>query len=204
MDLKDLQRCWMLKAIFGRVPVGSRILEIGAGEPIVADILSRAGYDVTVVDPYDGSGNGPMQAAQFTLQYPNIRFHVGTFNNETPLIGHWDCFYSISVLEHIAIDELKRVFAGMKKFGSDHYTSIHAVDHVLLGAGSDYHRQMLSAVAEGCGVAESKLDGVIELAVSDVETYFLSAEAHNRWRGTLQYEKFPMRRCISMQFCCTN
>ena len=45
-DLKDVQRPWMLKAILGKVPVGGRVLEIGAGEPLVGDILSRIGYEV--------------------------------------------------------------------------------------------------------------------------------------------------------------
>jgi len=31
-----VQRPWVLKAILGRVPRGGRVLEIGAGEPLVA------------------------------------------------------------------------------------------------------------------------------------------------------------------------
>ena len=58
-DLKDVQRPWVLKAIVGAVPPGSRLLEIGAGEPLVAELLARLGYDVTVVDPYDGRDRGP-------------------------------------------------------------------------------------------------------------------------------------------------
>ena len=53
-DLKDVQRPWTLKAILGRVPSGGRLLEIGAGDPHVADMLARIGYDVTLIDPYDG------------------------------------------------------------------------------------------------------------------------------------------------------
>src|SRR3954470_17816750 len=51
-DLKDVQRPWVLKAILSRVPRGGRVLEIGAGEPFVADILERLGYEVSIVDPY--------------------------------------------------------------------------------------------------------------------------------------------------------
>jgi len=60
-DMKDLQRCWTIKAILGNVERGSRILEIGAGEPLVAGMLSRLGYEVTVVDDYMGGGNGPRE-----------------------------------------------------------------------------------------------------------------------------------------------
>ena len=33
----------------------------------------------------------------------------------------------------------------------------------------------------------------------DPETYFLSAESHDRWRGGVPYDEFPMRRCVSIQ-----
>ena len=48
-------------------------VEIGAGEPLVAGLLSRLGYEVTVVDPYDGSGNGPREYSRFTAAYPDLR-----------------------------------------------------------------------------------------------------------------------------------
>jgi hypothetical protein len=40
-DLKDAQRPWMVKAILGGLPRGSRLLEIGAGHPYVASLLTR-------------------------------------------------------------------------------------------------------------------------------------------------------------------
>jgi hypothetical protein len=33
---------------------------------------------------------------------------------------------------------------------------------------------------------------------SDPETYFVSAEAHNRWRGDLPYDQYTMRRIGSV------
>src|SRR3954452_16872393 len=54
-DMKDLQRCWVLKAVLGNVERGDHLVEIGAGEPLVADVLTQLGHRVTVVDPYDGS-----------------------------------------------------------------------------------------------------------------------------------------------------
>jgi hypothetical protein len=35
---------------------------------------------------------------------------------------------------------------------------------------------------------------------ADTETYYLSAESHNRWRGNVPYREFPMRVCVSIQF----
>src|SRR5207248_6507130 len=40
-DLKDVQRPWAVKAILANVPRGGRVLEIGAGQPFVADLLAR-------------------------------------------------------------------------------------------------------------------------------------------------------------------
>ncbi len=73
-DMKDLQRCWMLKAVLGNVEPGGRILEIGAGEPLLAGLLSHLSYEVTVVDPYDGSDNGPRSYEEFRRLYPDLEF----------------------------------------------------------------------------------------------------------------------------------
>jgi hypothetical protein len=51
-DMKDLQRCWAVKAVLGNVEPGGKLVEIGAGEPLAADTLARLGYQVTVIDPY--------------------------------------------------------------------------------------------------------------------------------------------------------
>ncbi len=199
-DLKDAQRPWMVKAILAAVPVGSRLLEIGAGEPTVAHLLTRLGYEVTVVDPYDGSGNGPIDVQLFRRQYAPVEIVENRFDSAIELEGHWDCFYSISVLEHIPLDKIKHVFAGMQKFGRPGWKSIHAVDHVLLGAGAKYHHEMLNVVARCSGFGEMQVEALVDAAREDVETYFLSAAGHNRWRGHLPYQSFPMRRCISVQF----
>ena len=101
-DMKDLQRCWMVKAVLGSVERGGRLVEIGAGEPLVADLLTRLGHEVTVVDPYDGSGNGPLEFERFRGAYPDVELHPralpavrGAARSEVA------CVYSISVLEHI-------------------------------------------------------------------------------------------------------
>ena len=58
-DLKDVQRPWAVKAILNHLPPGSRLLEVGSGEPHAAAALADLGYRVTVCDPFDGSGRGP-------------------------------------------------------------------------------------------------------------------------------------------------
>lgn len=200
-DLKDIQRCWILKAVLSRFPPGSRLIEIGAGEPMIAHLLHRAGYRITVVDPYEGAGNGPTQVEGFKQQFDGVEFVVELFTKDTQGLQDqaYDGCYSISVIEHIPLEYLGGVFEGVKRFVKPDGLSIHAIDHVMLGAGDAYHLQMLKTVAAAHGWAEQRIDDLVARAAADPETYFLSAEGHNRWRGATPYDEFPMRRCISVQ-----
>jgi SAM-dependent methyltransferase len=204
-DLKDLQRPWMLKAILASVGSrGARLLEIGAGEPLVADLLRRSGHEVWVVDPYDGSGNGPRDFAKFRLLYPGLKFVREVFTESTSALtpGSFDCIYSISVLEHVPSPELVRAMDGVRKFLKPDGVSIHAVDHVHRGAGAKEHLDGLALMATCLGSDKKQLDHMLAEMSGDTETYYLSAEGHNRWRGALPYDEFPMRVCVSVQFRC--
>jgi glycosyltransferase involved in cell wall biosynthesis/2-polyprenyl-3-methyl-5-hydroxy-6-metoxy-1,4-benzoquinol methylase len=200
-DLKDNQRPWVLKAILSMVRRGGRILEIGAGEPFVADIFDRLGYEVWVVDPYDGTGNGPVEYERFRNECPGVHFVRGFFGEQllSAPPGGFDCIYSISVLEHVPAEALNGVFAGIKKYLRPNGWSIHAVDHVRKGHRAAEHYENLKTIAHFSGFKESELLQLIERMDADPETYYLSAESHNRWRGSLPYDEFPMRVCISIQ-----
>jgi SAM-dependent methyltransferase len=203
-DLKDAQRPWMVKAILGGVPRGGRLIEIGAGQPLVADLLAKLGYDVTVVDPYDGSGNGPREYEYFRATYPSVRIVRELFNDQTPGLepASFDAVYSISVLEHVPIPALAGVCAGIRKFlAPGRGRTIHAVDHVLRGTNDQYHADHLATLVEGLGLARADLDRTLAAARNDLDTYYLSAEGHNRWRGATPYDQFPMRQVISVQIC---
>ncbi|MCX7414722.1 MAG: hypothetical protein NTW36_14945 [Planctomycetia bacterium] len=203
-DLKDHQRPWMVKAILGGVPRGSRLIEIGAGQPLVADLLVTLGYDVTVVDPYDGSGNGPREYEHFRKTYAGVRYVREVFNDETPGLdpASYDAVYSISVLEHIPIPALAGVCAGIRKFlVPGRGRTVHAIDHILKGTHQDYNAEHLGTLVEGLGLKRDALARILAVAKDDVDTYFLSAEGHNRWRGVTPYEQFPMRQVISVQVC---
>lgn len=201
-DLKDCQRPWVVKAIQATIPPPARLLEIGAGEPLVAEHLRKLGYQVCIVDPYDGSGNGPQQYEEFRSLYPHLRFVRAQFDDQlADLRGEaYDCIYSVSVLEHIPSDLLRGVFAGTRRFLKPAGYSIHAVDHVHRGNGSREHLENLRIMARGFGFQQSELDEVLARMDEDVETYYLSTESHNRWRGAVPYDEFPMRVCVSIQF----
>jgi SAM-dependent methyltransferase len=197
-DLKDVQRPWVLKTILGSVPQGGRLLEIGAGQPYVADLLARTGYDVWVVDPYDGSGNGPREFQEFRAASPDVTFVRDVFGDALPGLAaeSFDCIYSISVLEHLDFAALDAVVSGMSRFLTRDGLSIHAVDHVHRGRGAAEHLATLEYLTNHLGLAG--LHDALTASDEDVETYYLSAESHNRWRGSQPYDDFPMRVCISV------
>jgi hypothetical protein len=199
-DMKNLQRAWMVKAVLGAVPRGSRLVEIGAGEPLVAGVLSRLGYEVTIVDPYDGSGNGPREYSRFTAEYPDLAFIRDQFPPDRGLAGPYDCVYSVSVLEHVPLEAVPGVIEGARAAvaGGGGGCQIHAVDHVLAGWGADAHRDGLGAIVAALGLDAARLAQTIEAMERDPETYLVSAESHNQWRGSIPYDSYPMRRIGSV------
>ena len=93
------------------------------------------------------------------------------------------------------------MFAGLAKFLKPEGLTVHAIDHVHKGAGAESHYRKLGLMLSGFGFLQENLDRMLGAMSLDIETYYLSAEAHNRWRGTVPYEQFPMRICVSIQTC---
>lgn len=199
-DMKDLQRPWTFKTLLRTIPAGGRLLEIGAGEPHVAALLTRCGYEVWVVDPYDGSGRGPTEFEEFKSRYPGVHFIRDQFGTHLSEIkpAQFDCVYSISVLEHIPHKPLEDVLAATHRALRPRGWSIHAIDHVHMGKGSAYHLRTLEIILGGHGMEQGLLRNLLASVDSDVDAYFLSAESHNLWRGRMRYDEFPMRRVVSI------
>jgi hypothetical protein len=72
---------------------------------------------------------------------------------------------------------------------------------VLRGPGDAEHLARLRRLVASLGLAQGELDELLARLEGDPETYFLSAESHNRWRAGARYDDFPMRRCVSIQLC---
>ena len=207
-DLKDLQRPWTVKAALGLLPRGSRLLEIGAGQPVVAATLAELGYSVTVIDPYDGSGRGPTQFEDFVQAYPKVRIIRSQFQPDVPQLKHqkFDAIYSISVLEHVPEPGLRALFLGISAHLESHGRSFHSVDCVTAGNGAEHHfEQCLRIVnyqreiAGGSSMERKALLELFERADEDIETCYLSAAGHNLWRSKTPYEMFPFRKVLSFQ-----
>jgi glycosyltransferase involved in cell wall biosynthesis len=202
-DLKDVQRPWAVKAIVSAVAPGGKLLEIGAGEPYVASLLDRLGYDVWVVDPYDGRDGGPSDFDAIRSRHAGIHFIRGLFPDalSDELEATFDCVYSISVLEHVPLERVDWVCSGVRHFLYSEGTTVHAIDHVYKGRGAEEHLTKLHLILAGFGLNADELREALAQLDDDAETYFLSAESHNLWRGSTPYDAFPMRRCVSIQVC---
>ena len=198
-DLKNVQRPWMIKAIIATIPFGGKLVEIGAGEPIVANMLNKFGYEVTIIDPYDGTGNGPVEYNYFKRKYPNLKIIKEYFENGIHFLNSesYDCVYSISVLEHVPDENIPEIFNGIRKILKPGGFSIHCIDHVVMGNGAKEHEEKIRLIINEHNLLPF-FDITLQESKEDVETYYLSAEGHNLWRGTKKYEEFPFRRVISI------
>jgi SAM-dependent methyltransferase len=205
-DLKNVQRPWTAKAILAQVPPPARLLEIGGGEPIVSGFLGELGYDVTLVDPYDGFANGPTDYARYVEQFPHVKILREYLRPGLPGLapGSFDAIFSISVLEHIPPDTLPSCFEAIAEFLSPNGVSVHCFDFILQGHGDAHdfaHAQRI--LAEQCRITgkpdELGFDDLLASLRADVETFFLSAQGHHHWRGGRPYPDFPFRKVVSLQ-----
>lgn len=207
-DLKNVQRPWAVKTLLRILPPPARLLEIGGGEPIVSGFLSELGYDVTLVDPYDGSGNGPTEYQRYVQQFPHVKLvrsylapGMRDFAART-----FDAVFSVSVLEHVPPEPLRTCFQAIGELLRSGGVSMHCFDFILDGIGAEYAaqnaRQILgqqNALEGNDTSGEDALREVVRALSADVETFFLSPQGHHQWRGGQPYDVFPFRKVVSLQ-----
>lgn len=205
-DLKNVQRPWAAKAILANVPLPARLLEIGGGEPTVSGFLAELGYDVTLVDPYDGFGNGPTDYERYRQEFPNVRIVRDYFRPGLPALREqsFDAIFSISVLEHIPPEVLGSCFDAIAEFLAPGGASIHCFDFILQGRDEAYdlaNAQRILAEQKRITAPspETTFEQLLERLRCDVETFFLSPQGHHQWRGGRVYSEFPFRKVVSIQ-----
>jgi hypothetical protein len=205
-DLKNVQRPWAVKTLLRAVPPPARLLEIGGGEPIVSGFLNELGYDVTLVDPYDGFANGPTAYQSYVDCFPNVRILRGYFEPHMPDLApaSFGAVFSVSVLEHLPEEAAQKCFQAIGEFLAPGGASIHCFDFVLQGIGQEYDltsaRNILNHQAQLENRAvETGFDDLLERLKGDVETFFLPPQGHHHWRGGLPYNEFPFRKVVSLQ-----
>ena len=205
-DLKNVQRPWAVKTVLRAVPPPARLLEIGGGEPIVSGLLNELGYDVTLVDPYDGFGNGPTEYEKYVNLFPNVKIVRGYFEPKMQTLApaSFDAIFSVSVLEHLPTEAAQKCFQAIAEFLAPGGASIHCFDYVLQGIAQEYDLTTAQNILNHQArlenrTAETGFADLLERLKCDVETFFLSPQGHHHWRGGLPYEKFPFRRVVSIQ-----
>jgi Methyltransferase domain len=205
-DLKNVQRPWAVKALLRSVPPPARVLEIGGGEPVVSGFLNELGYDVTLVDPYDGFGNGPTEYDAYVEAFPNVKIVRGYFEPHMQVFpaASFEAVFSVSVLEHLPVEAAAKCFQAIGEFLTPGGASIHCFDFVLQGLAEEYDltiaRNILNQQAQlENRPAETGFDDLLDRLKGDVETFFLSPQGHHHWRRGLAYDEFPFRKVVSLQ-----
>ncbi|PYJ09856.1 MAG: hypothetical protein DMF06_08540 [Verrucomicrobia bacterium] len=205
-DLKNVQRPWAVKALLRAQPPPARLLEIGGGEPIVSGFLTELGYDVTLVDPYDGSGNGPTEYEQYASAFPKVKLVRSHFEPDLRIFAprSFDAIFSVSVLEHLSPESLANCFRAIEAFLKPDGASVHCFDFVLQGLVQEYDLSVANNILQHQArleghVLKNGMSDLLERLKTDTETFFLSPQGHHHWRGGLPYDQFPFRKVVSLQ-----
>ena len=205
-DLKNVQRPWAVKTIVACTPRPARLLEIGGGEPIVSGFLAELGYDITLADPYDGFGNGPIEYERYVTLFPHVKILREYFRPDLARFApeSFDCIFSVSVLEHIPADSVSACFDAIAKFLKPGGASIHCFDFIVQGPGEIDNRPMAERIlSEQARIADKShpesLPSLLDKLRDDLETFYLSPQGHHLWRGQKSYDAFPFRKVVSLQ-----
>jgi SAM-dependent methyltransferase len=205
-DLKNVQRPWAVKAVLAQIPPPARVLEFGGGEPIVSGFLAELGYDLTLVDPYDGSGKGPIDYESFSNRFPHVKLVRGYFRSGLPDLvpQSMDVILSVSVLEHLWADSLTACFEAIKEFLKPGGASVHCFDFIAQGNGDRHDfaqaQEILAQQSHLSGHAEPEpFAQFVARMQSDLETFYLPPIGHHQWRGGMPYADFPFRKVASVQ-----
>jgi hypothetical protein len=192
------QRGWAIKALVATVPEGASILELAGSSPIASGVLARLGYDVTVLDPFDGTASEPHTFTAVTRNYSVLEFVRDQLPPTAPLPRKYAAVYSLGLLDRLEPDRAARVVeAGLGALDAGG-VSLHCFAHVIAGWSADVSDARLTSVLGATGTDAEQARAAIEPMGSDPETYLVSAEAHNSWRGSVPYDSYRMRRIGSL------
>lgn len=193
-DLKNYQRPWVADAVLQNIPRGAPILEIGADECGVAEFLYGEGYEVWVVDPFDGSAGGNAQYESIVERFPHIKIVRSMLHTANDLpTDYFHACYSCSVIEHVPKQTLRINVQKMQHCLADAGLSIHSIDWTLKGIMVDFSIIEHFTLHHGFTI---DLQRMAHDAMNDIDTFFLSPQGHYGWRKFLRrsYDEYPYRK----------
>ncbi len=192
------QRGWAIKALVATVPEGSAILELAGSSPLASGVLARLGYDVTVLDPFDGTASEPHTVTAVTRNYSVLEFVRDQLPPTGPLPRKYAAVYSLGLLDRLEPDRAAAVVQAGLGALEPGGLSLHCFAHVIAGWSADVAEARLTGVLQAANVDDAQARSAIEPIGSDPDAYLVSAEAHNSWRGSVPYESYRMRRIGSL------
>jgi len=126
---------------------GKRILELGGGVSRILPLFAKKN-ECWNADRFEGLGNGPAKLVE-QKGIKTVPAYIGEFD-ERFSENYFDFLFSISVLEHLDVDQLKNSFLDgfriLKKGG----IAYHAVDLVLSDDAPAPLLEMLLSVLDSC------------------------------------------------------
>jgi len=187
--LKTYQDLLTLAFIKNKIPLGSKILDVGGGDSRILHHLSST-YECWNVDPLEGLGNGPRDTKNIPGRL--VRDYMGNFNSELPN-NYFDFVFSISALEHVPennpaffdkiIDDINRVL----KPGC---YSLHLMD-IVIKPENIWFNKIINRMFERLKTCNAFIDP--EEIVNDPDLYYMSEIAYNNsWmsHSNLTYSEF--------------
>jgi hypothetical protein len=198
-DLKDVQRPWVAKKLSELVPAGASVIDMGGSACELASFLMDT-YRVTVVDPYDGSGNGPVSAAAFAKKYPKLNIVTGLVTRGSTFPGS-AAVISTSVVEHIDNKFHSDTVSGIHDSLEVGGFSIHAIDITCQGVNGflEKNKNLCHSWLSAHGI-DCEIEEFSQKMIADLETYFLPVTMYVRWKKDKEYKTYPWRKVGSLQF----
>lgn len=170
--LKEVQRGWVFDTCRCLLRPGAKILDLGGSACELANYMSEW-FDMWVIDPYDGSGNGPRSPKSLRQKFPNLHIIQGFLTDKIDLSG-FDAVLSTSVVEHIDTEAYSSTVAGIAHVLKPGGYSIHAIDHTVRGVNGflEYTGKRLEDFARLHG-GEINIEQLRRKMLDDPDTYFL-------------------------------
>ena len=174
----------------------------------MSGFLSELGYDVTLVDPYDGFGNGPTDYQRYVELFPHVKIVREYFRpglaGLAPQVRSTRFFPSPSSNTFRA-DTLPACFEAIAEFLSPAAEPRFIASISFCKAAETRtilpHAQRILAEQESSSgrLRAEPFEELLERLRDDVETFFLSPQGHHHWRGGRPYAEFPFRKVVSLQ-----